>query len=97
MKVDIYPETFLHVLFNCEILKCLGKSAFSEVENRNVRDFIMERKGQIKFFNSLHSYSQYVRLKFAQRLYNSQSPHYQHRDLFMIKSIHTVRRILKIY
>ena len=62
MKVDIYPETFLHVLFNCEILKCLGKSAFSEVENRNVRDFIMERKGQIKFFNSLHSYSQYVRL-----------------------------------
>ncbi|XP_023330917.1 carboxypeptidase B [Eurytemora carolleeae] len=40
----------------------MGKEAFSEVENRNVRDFILERKGQIKFFNTLHSYSQYILL-----------------------------------
>jgi len=40
----------------------MGPSAFSEVENRNVRDFLWERKDNIKFFNTLHSYSQLVLL-----------------------------------
>jgi len=40
----------------------MGPSAFSEVENRNVRDFLWERKDSIKFFNTLHSYSQLVLL-----------------------------------
>lgn len=39
-----------------------GPEAFSEVENRNVRDFVDANKNQIKFFNSIHSYSQYVLL-----------------------------------
>ena len=30
--------------------------------NRNVRDFVFERKDQIKFFNTIHSYSQLVLL-----------------------------------
>ena len=30
--------------------------------NRNVRDFVLERKDQIKFFNTIHSYSQLVLL-----------------------------------
>jgi len=39
-----------------------GSEAFSEVENRNVRDFVSKNKNQIKFFNTLHSYSQLVLL-----------------------------------
>lgn len=39
-----------------------GDQAFSEVETRNVRDFIDANKDTIKFFNSVHSYSQYVLL-----------------------------------
>ena len=34
----------------------MGSAEFSEVENRNVRDFLLANKEQIKFFNSLHSY-----------------------------------------
>ena len=30
--------------------------------NRNIRDFVLERKDQIKFFNTIHSYSQLVLL-----------------------------------
>jgi len=40
----------------------MGPSAFSEVENRNVRDFIWERKDKIKFFNTIHSYGEMVLL-----------------------------------
>ena len=40
----------------------MGPEAFSEVENRNVRDFILAHKDQIKFFNSIHSYSQLILL-----------------------------------
>lgn len=40
----------------------MGKSAFSEIENQNVRDFVWERKDNIKFFNTIHSYSQYILL-----------------------------------
>ena len=36
----------------------MGPSEFSEVENRNLRDFILARNDSIKFFNSLHSYGQ---------------------------------------
>jgi len=39
-----------------------GSEAFSEVENRNVRDFVYKNKDKIKFFNTLHSYSQLVLL-----------------------------------
>jgi len=37
-----------------------GPKAFSEVETRNVRDFVMARKDQIKYYQTLHSYSQFV-------------------------------------
>lgn len=39
-----------------------GDDAFSEVENRNVRDFVWDRKDNIKFFNTIHSYSQLILL-----------------------------------
>ena len=34
----------------------MGSEAFSEVENRNVRDFLWANKDQIKFYNNIHSY-----------------------------------------
>ena len=37
-----------------------GPQAFSEVEARNVRDFVMANKDNIKFYQTLHSYSQLV-------------------------------------
>jgi hypothetical protein len=37
-----------------------GPSAFSEIESRNVRDFILLRKDRIMFFQSMHSYSQLI-------------------------------------
>jgi len=37
-----------------------GPEAFSEVEARNVRDFVMAHKAEIKFYQTLHSYSQLV-------------------------------------
>lgn len=40
----------------------MGAEAFSEIENQNVRDFVWERKDQIKFYNTIHSYSQYILL-----------------------------------
>ena len=40
----------------------MGPSAFSEVENANVRDFVMANKDRIKFFNTIHSYSQLILL-----------------------------------
>lgn len=39
-----------------------GPEAFSEVENRNVRDFLLQHSDQVKFFNSIHSYSQLILL-----------------------------------
>jgi len=43
----------------------MGPSAFSEVENRNVRDFIWERRDNIKFFNTIHSYGKMVLLPWS--------------------------------
>ena len=40
----------------------MGAEAFSEVENRNVRDFLAAHSGDVKMYNSLHSYSQLVLL-----------------------------------
>jgi len=40
----------------------MGMEAFSEVENRNVRDFLLAHKDTIKFYNNIHSYSQLVLL-----------------------------------
>merc|ERR1712236_124081 len=37
-----------------------GPSAFSEVETQNVRDYVLPRKDKIKFYQTLHSYSQFV-------------------------------------
>jgi hypothetical protein len=42
-----------------------GKAAFSEIENQNIRDFVFERKANIKFFNTIHSYSQLVSLLYV--------------------------------
>jgi len=39
-----------------------GPEAFSEIENRNVRDFILARKDNIVFFDNIHSYSQLILL-----------------------------------
>merc|ERR1719348_598369 len=40
----------------------MGPEAFSEVENTNVRDFLLAHKEQLKMYNTLHSYSQLVLL-----------------------------------
>jgi len=37
-----------------------GPEPFSEVEARNVRDYVSARKDQIKFYQTLHSYSQLI-------------------------------------
>ena len=37
-----------------------GPYAFSEIEDVNVRDFMLPLKGQIKFVDSIHSYSQLI-------------------------------------
>ena len=34
----------------------MGSEAFSEIENKNARDFIWANKDQIKFYNNMHSY-----------------------------------------
>jgi len=39
-----------------------GPEAFSEVENVNVRDFMLAHKDQLIFYNSIHSYSQLILL-----------------------------------
>jgi len=39
-----------------------GKSAFSEVENTNVRDFLSAHKDKLKYYMNIHSYSQLVLL-----------------------------------
>ena len=38
----------------------MGSSAFSEIENQNVRDFLSAHKDKIKYYVNLHSYSQLV-------------------------------------
>lgn len=48
-----------------------GPEAFSEVENQNVRDFILSIKDQLVFFNSIHSYSQLILLPWG---YTSNPP-----------------------
>ena len=40
----------------------MGKSAFSEIENQNVRDFLSKHKDTIMYYVNLHSYSQLVLL-----------------------------------
>ena len=40
----------------------MGKSAFSEIENQNVIDFLSKHKDTIKYYVNLHSYSQLVLL-----------------------------------
>merc|ERR1712080_452410 len=39
-----------------------GKSAFSEIENVNVRDFLTNHKDTIKYYMNIHSYSQLILL-----------------------------------
>jgi len=43
----------------------MGPEVWSEVENTNVRDFVSARKENIKFFNTIHSYSQLVLLPYG--------------------------------
>ena len=38
----------------------MGSAAWSEVENRNLRDFLTPRNTEVKFFNTLHSYGQVI-------------------------------------
>ena len=37
-----------------------GPEAFSEVEARNVRDYVLSLNGAVKYYQTLHSYSQLV-------------------------------------
>jgi len=39
-----------------------GPEAFSEIENQNVRDFLLSAKDKLIFYNSVHSYSQFILL-----------------------------------
>jgi len=39
-----------------------GPEPFSEIETSNVRDFILERRNKIKFYQSLHSFAQKILL-----------------------------------
>ena len=43
----------------------MGQEAWSEVENKNVRDFVFAHKENIKFFNTIHSYGQMVLLPYG--------------------------------
>ena len=61
----------------------MGSEAFSEVENRNMRDFLMANKDQIKFYNNIHSYSQLVLLPWGWTL--EQPDNYD--DLFRMANI----------
>ena len=42
-----------------------GSKPFSEIETQNIRDFILEHKDQIKLFNTLHAYGQYILLPWS--------------------------------
>ena len=45
--------------------KYIGQEPFSEIETRNVRDFILKKKGDWIFYNSIHSFSQMILLPWA--------------------------------
>ena len=51
-----------------------GPSAFSEVEDCNVRDFLLKNNGTIKFYNNMHSYSQMILLPWGYT--ETQMPNY---------------------
>ena len=40
---------------SCHAMKYRGAEPFSEVENRNIRDFILKHKDDIKMYDSIHS------------------------------------------
>ena len=42
-----------------------GPEPFSEIETRNVRDFLLKKKGDWIFYDSIHSYSQMILLPWA--------------------------------
>lgn len=50
----------------------MGPSAFSEVESRNVRDFVLAHKDNIKLYLTFHSYGQYLLFPWG---YTSELPH----------------------
>ena len=57
LKIGKYA---LQIFFRILTKTCFYKFFF--LINRNVRDFILKNKEQIKFFNSIHSYSQLILL-----------------------------------
>ena len=40
----------------------MGSEAFSEIETKNVRDWLTNNKDNVKFYNNVHSYSQLILL-----------------------------------
>merc|ERR1712227_967066 len=54
-----------------------GPSAFSEVENQHVRDFVLAHKDNIKFYNTIHSYSQLVLLPYGYTSDHNEVPGYE--------------------
>ena len=42
-----------------------GPKAWSEIETQNVRNYILKRKGEWIFYNSIHSYSQLIILPWS--------------------------------
>ena len=59
-----------------------GPDAWSEVENANIRDFIMAKKDNFMFFNSLHSYSQFILIPWGYT--KEPTPNYD--DMFALAS-----------
>ena len=70
----------------CDFETYGGPAPFSEVENRNVRDFILGHKNEIKFFNSLHSNGQMVILPWC---YIDSKPEGYHKMKEMAETVRT--------
>ena len=72
----------------------MGPSAFSEVENQNIRDFVYAHKDQIKFFNTIHSYSQLILLPWGFTYENA--PGYEKLMTLATKVLAVVNSISKV-
>ena len=62
---DIHWETGQQSSNNSCSLKYRGAEPFSEVEVRNVRDFLLKHRNDIKVYVSLHSYSSMVLMPYS--------------------------------
>jgi len=69
----------------------LGPAAFSEIENVNVRNYVMKRKGDWVFYNTIHSYSQLVLLPWG---YTEDLPvDYEEQYLYSVKAAQALAEV----